>query len=72
VKTIPSKSERAITEDSWERTKGSMDSSSLFKFTKGEIEAENIIRMEQRKLMMAYLKITSLETLDPKGGKKYR
>ncbi len=36
-----------------------MDSSSLFKFTKGEVEAENIIRMAQRN--MAYLKITSLE-----------
>ncbi len=41
-----------------------MDSSSLFKFTKGEIKAENIIRMAQRKLLMAYLKITSLENLD--------
>ncbi len=37
-----------------------MDSSSLFKFTKGEVEAENIIRMVQRKFLMAYLKITSL------------
>src|ERR1700686_5117690 len=35
-----------------------MDSSSLFKFTKGEVEAKNIIRMAQRN--MAYLKITSL------------
>ena len=37
-----------------------MGSSSLFKFTKGEVEAENIIRMVQRKLLMAYLKITSM------------
>ena len=41
-----------------------MDSSSLFKFTKGEIEVENIIRMALRKLMMAYIKITSLESPD--------
>ena len=52
-------SEREITEDSWERTRGSVDSSSLFKFTKGEVEAKNIIRMVQRNI--AYLKITSLE-----------
>jgi len=38
----PSKSKREITEDSWERTKGLMDSSPLFKFTKGEIKSENI------------------------------
>jgi hypothetical protein len=41
-----------------------MDSSSLFKFTKGEVEAENIIRMAQRKLLMAYLKITSMGSPD--------
>ena len=43
-----------------------MDSSSLFKFTKGEIEAENIIKMAQQKLLMAYLKITSMGSLDLK------
>ena len=37
-----------------------MDSSSLLKFTKGEVEAENIIRMAQQKFLMAYLKITSI------------
>ena len=41
-----------------------MDSSSLFKLTKGEVEAENIIRMLQQKLLMAYLKITSIGSLD--------
>ena len=41
-----------------------MDSSSLFKFTKGEVEAENIIQVVQRKLLMAYLKITSIGSLD--------
>ena len=41
-----------------------MDSSSLFKFTKGEVEEENIIRMAQQKLLMAYLKITSMGSLD--------
>jgi len=41
-----------------------MDSSSLFKFTKGEIEVENIIKMAQRKLLMAYLKITSIGSPD--------
>ena len=57
-------SERAITEGSWERTKGSMDSSSLFKFTKGKVEAEHIIRMAQQKLLMAYLHITSMGSPD--------
>ncbi len=37
----------------------SMDSSSLFKFTKGEVEEDNIIIIAQRN--MAYLNITSLE-----------
>ena len=41
-----------------------MDSSSLFKFTEGEVEVENIIRMVQRKFLMAYLKITSLGSPD--------
>ena len=41
-----------------------MDSSSLFKFTKGEVEAENIIRMAQQKFLIAYLKIISLGSLD--------
>ena len=41
-----------------------MDSSSLFKFTEGEVEAENIIKMAQRKFLMAYLKITSLGSPD--------
>jgi len=41
-----------------------MGPSSLFKFTKGEVEAENIIRMVQWKLLMAYLKITSMGSTD--------
>ena len=41
-----------------------MDSSSLFKFTKGEVEAENIISMARQKLLMAYLKITSMGSPD--------
>ena len=41
-----------------------MGFSSLFRFTKGEIEAENIIRMAQLKLLMAYLKITSMGSPD--------
>ena len=41
-----------------------MDSSSLFKFTKGEVEEENIIKMAQQKLLMAYLKITSMGSPD--------
>ena len=41
-----------------------MDSSSLFKFTEGEVETENIIIMAQRKFLMAYLKITSLGSPD--------
>ena len=41
-----------------------MDSSSLFKFTEGEVKAENIITMVQWKFLMAYLKITSLESSD--------
>jgi len=41
-----------------------MDSSSLFKFTKGEVEVENIVKMVQWKLLMAYLKITSMRSLD--------
>ena len=41
-----------------------MDSSSLFKFTEGEVEAKNIIRMAQQKFPMAYLKITSLGSSD--------
>jgi len=41
-----------------------VDSSSLFKFTEGEVEAENIIRMAQWKFLMAYLKITSLGSSD--------
>jgi len=60
----PRKSERAITEDNWERTKGSIGSSTLFKFTKGEVKVENIITMTQWKLLMAYLKITSMGSLD--------
>jgi len=40
--------------------KASMGSSSLFKFTKVEVEVENIIQLEQRKHLMAYLKITSM------------
>jgi len=43
-----------------------MDSSSLFKFTKGEVEVENIIRMAQQKYLMDYLKITSMGSLDPR------
>ena len=46
------------------KKKGSMDSSSLFKFTKGEVEAENIIRMAQQKFLMAYLNITSMGSPD--------
>jgi len=60
----PSKSEGAINEDSWERTKGSMDSPSVFKFTKGKVEAKYITIMAQRKLLMAYLHITSMGSLD--------
>ena len=60
---MPSKSEREITEDSWEK-RGSMDSSSLFKFNKGEIKVENIIKMAQQKFLMAYLKITSMGSPD--------
>ena len=41
-----------------------MDSSSLFKFTKGEVEAENIIKIAQQNFLMVYLKITSLGSLD--------
>ena len=41
-----------------------MDSSSLFKFAKGEDEAENIIRMAQWKLLMAFLQITSMGSPD--------
>ncbi len=41
-----------------------MDSSSLFKFTNGGVKAENIIRMAQWKLLMAYLKITSMGSPD--------
>ena len=41
-----------------------MDSSSFFKFTKGEVEAENIIRMAQHKFLMDYLKITSMGSPD--------
>ena len=43
-----------------------MDSSSLFKFIEGEVEAENIIKMAQQKFLVAYLKITSL------GGSELR
>jgi len=46
-----------------------MDSSSLFKFTKGEIKVENILRMVQWKLMMAYLKIFIGKSRS-KGGRK--
>jgi len=45
-----------------------MDSLSLFKFTKGEVEAENIIKMAQGKLLMAYLKITSMGSPDLRVG----
>jgi len=41
-----------------------VDSSSLFKFTEGEVKVENIIRMAQRNFLMAYLKIISLGSLD--------
>jgi len=37
-----------------------VDSSSLFKFVEGDVEAENIIRITQWKFLIAYLKITSL------------
>jgi len=68
----PSKSEREITEDSWERTKGSVYSSSLFKFTKGEVEEENIIKMAQQRFLVVYLKISSMGILDLRvEGKAY-
>ena len=41
-----------------------MDSSFLFKFTNGEVEAKNIIRIMEQNLVMAYLKITSMGSLD--------
>ena len=41
-----------------------MGSLSRFSFTKGEFEVENVIRMAQRKFLMAYLKITSMGTPD--------
>ena len=41
-----------------------MDSSSLFKFTNGEVKAENIFRMAQQKFLMTYLKITSMGSSD--------
>jgi len=40
-----------------------MGSSSLFKFTMGEVGAKNNIRVAQWKHLMAYLKITSVESL---------
>ena len=40
-----------------------MDPSSL-KFSKGEVEAKNIIRMAQQKFLMAYLEITSMGSPD--------
>jgi len=46
------------------RTKGSMCSSSLFKFTEGEAEAENIIKIAQQKFLIAFVKITSLGSMD--------
>ena len=41
-----------------------MGSPSLFKFTKGEVEAKKIIRMAQRKHLVAYLQVTSMGSLD--------
>jgi len=41
-----------------------MGSSSLFKFAKCEVKVENIIRMAQRKLLIAYLQITSMGSPD--------
>ena len=57
----PRKSEKAITDDSW---KGSMGSLSLFKFTKGEVEAKEIIKVVQQKHLVAYLQGTSMRSLD--------
>jgi len=69
---IPSKSGRAITKDSWIRSKGSMGSSSHFKFTKGEVEAKKIIRVAQQKHLVAYLKVTSMGSPDLRvEGKAY-
>ena len=47
-----------------------MDSSSLFKFTECEVEADNIIIIAQQKFLMAYLKITSLGSLDLRVERK--
>ena len=41
-----------------------MGSSSLVKFTKGEVKVENIIKVAQQKHLMAYLKITSMGSSD--------